>query len=312
MQDLGALRWDDVRVFLAAVRHRSLAAAGERLGLDTSTVSRRLGALEEALGSRLFERTREGLLLTRPGELVVPAAEAMEVAVGRFARDASGVDAVAEGIVRVSAASGMADNFVAPALVRLREKYPRIRVELDASTRPVDLTRHEADLALRSVAPRGADLVVTKVAVAPWIAAGSPSLIEQLGRLSAWEAAPWITWDRDLASFGPTVWLAQHASKAEVVLRTSHFGSQMVAAESGLGLLLLPVPYLRVRNLVPVHFSEALAPSAAAWPADALWLVGHRALRDVPRVAVVWDFLAQELRQASEPRRGRRSPAKTG
>ncbi|WP_394834534.1 LysR family transcriptional regulator [Pendulispora rubella] len=290
-------RWEDVRIFLAAYRHKSLGAAAGRLDLDTSTVSRRLTVLESSLGIRLFERTREGLIATRGAERVLAAAEAMEAAHGRLTRDASDLEAEAEGVVRLSVAPGMADAFVAPALVRLRAKHPKIDIELDASVRPLDLTRHEADLAMRSTRPHGAELVVTKLGTAGWLAAGAPALVKRLGRLTSWNDAPWIAWDRDLASFPPARWLAQHAPKARIALRTSQFTSQLVAAESGLGVLLIPLPYMHTRTLRAVPYAEPLAPSAQAWPTDDLWLVGHRALRDVPRVAAVWTFLAEDMRR---------------
>lgn len=300
-QDLGALRWDDVRIFLAALRHGSLGAAGERLGLDTSTVSRRLVALEEALGARLFERSREGLTPTQAAELALPAAESMEAALGRLARDASGVETEAEGVVRLSVAPGMADILIAPALGRLRARHPKVRLELDATVRALDLTRHEADLALRSVPPRGADLVAKKLLTAPWIAVGSPALVASLDPLRAWDEAPWIAWDRELASFPPAAWFAKHAGKAEVVLRTSHFVSQLVAAETGLGLVLIPEPFLQLRALVPVRLHEDLIASTTTLPRDDLWLVGHRALRDLPRIAAVWEFVAEEIQFFNAP-----------
>ncbi|WP_437563469.1 LysR family transcriptional regulator [Sorangium sp. So ce542] len=295
-QDLGDARWDDIRIFLALHRHGSLGQAGVRLGLDTSTVSRRLTALEATLGARLFDRTREGLVPTRVAELVLPAAEAMEAAHRRLARDASGAEADAEGVVRLSVAPGFADSFVVPTLARLRARHPGIRIELDASVRVLDLTRREADLALRSVRPEGADLVATKLASGRWVAAASAELARDAGRVEAWDALPWITWDRDLASFPPALWLARHAPGAEIVLRTSFFRSQITAAELGLGAVLVPEPYLRVHALAPLGFAGALEASAAEWPIDHLWLVGHRALREVPRVSAVWSFLVEELR----------------
>jgi DNA-binding transcriptional LysR family regulator len=295
-QDTEEPRWDDVRLFLAAYRHKSLGAAAARLGLDTSTVSRRLTQLEEALGVRLFDRTRDGLAPTRRAEVILPAAEAMEAAHGRLTRDATNVENEAEGIVRLSVAPGMADVFVAPALVRLRERYPKITIELDASVRALDLTRHEADLALRSIPPQGAELLATKLLRARWVAATSPELAKKLGRVTSWDDVAWITWDRDLASFHAARWVTEHASKAQVALRTSHFVAQIIAAEAGLGVALAPVPYVRVRKLSPVRFAEALAVSAEKWPVDDLWLIGHRALRDVPRVEAVFRFLIEEFR----------------
>lgn len=294
-------RWDDVRIFLAVHRYKTLAGAATRLGLDTSTASRRIAALEQALGVRLFERTREGLVPARAAERVLAAAEAMEAAHARLTRDASELEATAEGIVRLSTAPGFASTFVAPALARLRKRYPRISIELDASVAARDLTRHEAELALRSVRSQGADLVTTRLLTARWVAATSAKLAQRIGAVAAWSDVPWITWDRDLASFPASKWVAQHAAGADIALRTSDFPSQLAAAATGLGVLLAPIPYLDRSNLVPVRFTAALRASTDAWPADDLWLVGHRALRDVPRVAAVWTFLAEELRGQDPP-----------
>ena len=296
MANLQDVRWDDIRIFLAVHRRHTLAAAAVRLGLDTSTVSRRLAALEGDLGERLFERTREGLVPARTAERVLAAAEAMEAAHARLTRDASDVERLAEGIVRISTAPGLSSTFIAPALPRLRKKYPRLAIELDAHVQPRDLTRHEADLAVRSVRSTGAELVTTKLGTADWVAAASPKVAAKLGRITDWGTAAWIQWDRDLASFAPARWVAQHVPAAAIALRTSDFPAQLGAARAGLGLMLAPVPYLAPWNLVAVAHAPTVA---TGWPSDDLWLVGHRALRDVPRVAAVWEFLAEELRPAT-------------
>jgi DNA-binding transcriptional LysR family regulator len=286
--------WQDVPIFLAVYRHRTLAAAAARLGLDTSTASRRIAALEAALDTRLFDRTREGLSPTRAAEQVLAAAEAMEAAHARLTRDASEVEAAAEGIVRISAAPGVASVFVAPALAKLRAAHPRISIELDAAVAPRDLVRHEADLALRSVKLAGADLVATKLATSPWVVACAPGAIKK--PLARWDALPWITWDRDLASLHVSRWLAQHVPRADIALRTSDYASQLAAAAAGLGLVMAPLAYLEPLQLARVPLAPALRADAAAWPVDDLWLVGHRALRDVPRVAAVWAFLTAIFR----------------
>ena len=300
MQDVLDPRWDDIRIFLAVHRHRSLGGAAARLGVDTSTISRRITALEEALAVRLFERTREGAQPTRAAERVLAAAEAMEAAHAQLTREATEVEDRAEGVVRLSVAPGMADVFVAPALVRLRARHPRLALEIDASVAPRDLAKREADLALRSVKPRGADLVTTKLGTARWIPAASPQLVDQLDRLEAWTEAPWIAWDRDLAGFAPARWLAQHAAKATIALRTSHFSSQIAALEAGLGVGLVPELYVTVRALRPVRFRRSLAASFEDCPIDDLWLVCHRDARRVPRVAAVWEFFANELRAIAQ------------
>ena len=212
MQDHEPGRWDDVRIFLAAYRLESLGMAASRLGVDTSTVSRRIAAFEEHLGVRLFERTREGLLKTRAAEQMFAAAEAMETAHARLSRDASDVEARAEGTVRLTVDPGVAESFVVPTLARFRAAHPRIAIELDASPLPRDLGRREADLALRSMKVTGADLVATKVSAASWLPVGSPALVAELGALPSWDAAPWVAWDRDMSGFAPAQWVAKRTA----------------------------------------------------------------------------------------------------
>ncbi len=298
MQDGGEPRWGDIRVFLAVYRQQSFGAAAARLGMDTSTVSRHIARLEGALGLTLFERTHQGLLHTRVAERVLGAAEAMEAAYGRLTREATDVERVVEGTVRLSVAPGMADMFIAPLLGRLRDEHPNIHIELDASVRPRDLTRQEADLAVRSVRLKGADLVVTKLGEAAWLPATSPALAAQLAPVESWSDCPWITWDRNLARLEPARWVARYADRADIVLRTSHFSSQLAAAEASLGVVLMPAPYIWARGLARVEYAPTLAASIKAAPVDGLWLVGHRILRDVPRIDAVWTFLNRELRIA--------------
>ena len=303
-----AARWDDIQVFLAVHRAGTLALAASRLGLDTSTVSRRLAALERDLGVALFERTRSGLLPARAADRVLAAAEAMEAAHALLSREATEVETTAEGVVRISTAPGFASVFIAPGLVRLRKRHPRLTVELDASALPRDLTRREADVAVRSVRSQGADLVTTRLVSARWVACASSKLVARHGPVAAWDDVPWITWDRDLASFPPSRWVATHVPASSIALRTSDFISQLVAAAAGLGALLAPLPYLARNNLVELPFASALAATAEGWPTDDLWLVGHRTLRDLPRVAAVWTFLAEELRDAGKASMGEPAP----
>jgi DNA-binding transcriptional LysR family regulator len=301
MQDITQGRWDDVRVFLVAYRLLSLGMAASRLGVDTSTVSRRIAAFERQLGVRLFERSREGLARTLAAEQLLEAAEAMEAAHARLSRDASGVDAAAEGTVRLTLDPGSAEFFVVPALPRLRAKHPRVSLEIDASPLPRDLRRREADLALRATTISGADLVTTRLAAEPWVVVGSPALVAALGALSSWDTAPWITWDRDMSSYAAAQWIAKNAPRAEVPLRTSHFASQVAAAEAGLGLALLPAPYALRPGLARARTTRALASSMETAPKTDLWLVTPRVLREVPRIAAVWTFLVEEMRRPRAP-----------
>jgi hypothetical protein len=120
-------------------------------------------------------------------------------------------------------------------------------------------------------------------ATSRWRVAAAPSVAKKVGRLASWSALPWIAWDADLASMPFARWLPRHVPRADVALRTSHFGSQLVAGESGLG--------------------PALEASAADLPSDDVWLVGHRALRDVPRIDAVWRFILDEMKRLAGKKR---------
>lgn len=288
------LDWDLVRVFLDVARAGRLAAAATRAGLDVSTVSRRLDRLEAELGLTLFERTTTGAVLTAAGEKLVPAAEDMARAMGELGVALDAVEAEAEGVVRLTAPPGVADVFVAPALVRFHARHPKVRVDLDASIGYADLTRGEADLALRVRRPERGDLVAQRLVTTRSLPATAPAYARALGTLRTTADARWLAWGHDLAAIPEARWLTTHVG-APPVLRTSSFSAQLAAAASGLGIVLAPEPYLPRFGLTAVKPGRRLARAWAALPVTELWLVGHVALRRVPRVAALWQFVVDEL-----------------
>jgi DNA-binding transcriptional LysR family regulator len=292
------LRWDDIPLFLALYRERNLTAAARRLGLDASTASRRLTSLEAETRTRLFDRTRLGLAPTEAAEQMLAAAEEMERASHKLAGAAQLHEVGVEGVVRVSVIPGIADAYLAPRLHRLLARHPRLRVELDVRVQVTDLTRREADLAIRSIRPQSGELVMKKLATARWLAMASVERARELRTLQRWDDAPWITWGDDLAHIPTARWVAKYASASPPVLQTSSVVSLVGAVKSGLGVALLDEYTPRVHEgLAPVRYARALAASAAEWPVDDLWLVGHAALRDTPRVAAVWDFLVEVVEE---------------
>jgi DNA-binding transcriptional LysR family regulator len=283
--------WQDIPLLLACVRTRSFTRAAKELGIEVSTASRRVSALEQALGLILFERTRSGLHATDAALALLPAAEEAERALGHLVAVAGGFSAKAEGVVRIATAPGIADGFLVPILNRVRQRHPKLAFDLDADIRTADLGRGEADIALRSIRPTAGELVVRSLLRAPWVAAAAPSLcvlpVEQ------WSSLSWIGWGADLAGMHVSRWLSRHAPNASIALRTSHFPFQLQAAKLGLGVVMVPVPYLDVHGLQRLPYVDALEASALEWPEDALYLVAHQALRHDPRVAVVWDAIVE-------------------
>lgn len=303
---LSRLDWDLVRVFLAVARSGQLAEASQRLGLDTSTVSRRLDRLEAELGVGLLERTTAGTFLTSLGESLVVGAEEMERGFAELGAALDAEEAEAEGVVRLTAPPGLLEHFVAPALHAFVAAHPKVRLELDASVAYADLTRREADLALRVRRPERGDLISRRLVTVRSVPLGSPELVARLGAMRDTAHAPWIFWGHDLDQIPEARWLKEHV-KVPPLLRTSSFASQLAAAETGLGLCLVPEPYGPARGLVPARPGKALRVAFEALPSADLWLVGHVALRRVPRVAVLWDFLVEALSRPWRELRTKRS-----
>jgi DNA-binding transcriptional LysR family regulator len=289
------LAWDDVRLFLALCRSRTVGEAGRSLGVDASTVSRRMATLEEALATTLFDRGRGGVSRTQAAEDLMPAAERIEEAMAGFTTAAEGLERTVAGLVRITCPADVAETVVAPLLPDLIGRHPELRVELEAGEAVRDLGRREADIALRTVRPERGDLLVTKLVDMRWVVAASPKLAKKLGTLKSWSAAPWVGWGERLGHTPPARWYAAHV-KSEPAIRSDNLRVQLAVVESGTAIALVPEPSVEAYGLVPVKTGSALRASVDAWPKGELFLVTHRALREVPRVRVVWELLAGNVR----------------
>ena len=290
------LHWDDVKLFLALCRARTVGHAAESLGVDASPVSRRLATLEEALSATLFDRGRDGIAATEAAESLMPVAEEMESVMARFASAAEGLEREVAGLVRITCPPDVADVVVTPVLSELTTRHPGLRIALDPGEAIVDLTRREADIALRTVRPARGDLVVTKLTTARWVVVATPKVARSLGTLRAWADAPWIGWGERLANIAASRWLAKYARGVEPVVRSDSLTVQLSVLLAGVGVALVPEPSMAHYGLVPLKLAAELQEDAAAWPSDELYLVTHRALRDVPRIRAVWDLLLERGR----------------
>jgi DNA-binding transcriptional LysR family regulator len=292
------LRWDDARVLLALLQARSLSGAGARLGVNASTVSRRLEALEAALGAHLFDRTPDGVLATAAAEALGPHAEAMERAANGLALAAQGREVAPEGEVRLTAPPGLVEFLLAPALPRLLRRHPGLRLHVDASVGYADLTRREADLALRMARPTTGDLVVKRLGELGGGVFAAGAYAAELGTLRRLEQARWITWGDDLAHLLAARVVAERVPAAQIVLRTSHMGAQLGAARAGVGAVLADPQSAHRAGLVEVPLAPALRRALPPMRGGELWLAVHRALRELPRIAAVWSFLEEMAAEA--------------
>ena len=230
--------WGDVRYFLEAFRAGSLAGAARALGVEHSTIGRRLTALEEALGVGLITRRPDGLVLTAAGERAGPLAEELEAAVHAFVEAATAQRAR----VRLALPSTFAAMFT-PHLARFHRDHPGVMLEFLSGSRAVDLGRGEAEVAVRLLSAGEDDLLTRPLGAVGWSLYASPEYL----RLRPAPADPrdlaghdLIGYDPSLASLPGAQWLEEHGRGATVVVRSREVSDVLAACVSGLGLAVLP------------------------------------------------------------------------
>jgi DNA-binding transcriptional LysR family regulator len=284
------LQWDDLRYFLAVHRHGTHAAAGRSLRVAPTTIGRRLAALEEALGVKLFQRTPTGLVLGENGQVLRAHAERVEAEVLASERELTGADRRVSGPVRLTAGDGMATHVLAPRLAELQQAHPELRVELRADNLAVDLSRREADVALRLFRPREQSLITRRLAPFTFGVYGGEPYFARRGRPSGMKDAArhdWLGPEPTQDGTPPGQWLRRHIPAARVVLRSSATTVLMSACAAGQGLAVFPeLLAASDPRLVPVL-------PRAALPTRELWAVTHQDLRHSARVSAVMDWLVR-------------------
>lgn len=273
--------WDDLRYVLTVARAGTLAAAARRLGVNQTTVARRIAAAEAALRTRLFERVDGALHLTKAGEAVVQRAAQVEHEMQAIEQGISGGDADMAGVVRLTAVPLVVNRLLIPALPRLRARYPRLRIDLIAEARNMSLSRHEADIALRLARPQDGGGVLTRRIATLGYAVYGP-------RKGNAARLPWIGYEEGLSHLPQARWIASQMSEGDPrPLLVSDAEAIIHAIHAGLGKSLLPCfaadpdPDLRrLSGPEPVLTRE-------------LWLLVHREMRHQARIVAVVAWLAE-------------------
>lgn len=273
--------WDDLRIFDALARTGSLAATARDLNINHATVSRRIAALEAALGLPLVRRLARSTPLTAQGDAVARLAADMGRTAQALERQAKSLSTGVAGEVSVSLPPALASEFLAGRLTGLQALHPGLAVTLKATSTVSSLERGEADIALRLVRPDGPDQVVRRLGVmrlglfaAPNIAARPP------------EAWRFILSSEDQADLPHQAWLARYGQDRPVAMRSSDVHSQIAAARAGLGVAALPFFMVRDDGLVQVD-------PGAAVPSRAIWLVVHAGVRKAPAVQATLAWIAE-------------------
>ena len=283
------LPWTDLQHVLAVADAGSVAKGARALGVNHTTVLRRVAACERALGVKLFVRSPAGYALTASGEEIASAARAMHETVLAIERTVAGRDLRLTGTVRVTTTDTLAHSLMPAALASFTAAHPAIALELTTTNVMVSLTRRDADIAVRPTSSPPPNLVGRRIAEVAIALYAAPSYLARVPARRALDKHAWLAPDDSLASTTIAQWLRTELAGITPVLRADTLTSLAHAAAAGLGIAALPcyladrLPSLaRVRGPIPAMATE-------------LWVLTHADLRNTARLRALTDHLAAAL-----------------
>jgi DNA-binding transcriptional LysR family regulator len=300
------LDWDDLRHALAIGAAGSLAGAARRLGVNHTTVLRRLDALEAHLGSRLFDRQRRGYQPTEAGLALLEQARHMAARADEVERQVLGRDRELTGALRLTTAFVVMDHLLPQPLADFSRAYPGIEVEVvenavlvDLSSRQADnaqaWTRREADVALRLSAQVAEYLVGRQLGMTEcrvYALRGAPGLPQEVTSIDVLTRdAPWVAFERDASARIYDQWLRQHLARSNVRVRVDIFNAKAAMLRTGIGVGVLPT-FMQARHPELVAVSEPIAELA-----QPVWMLTHPDLRQTARVRAFMQFVGDALTQ---------------
>ncbi|WP_162901232.1 LysR family transcriptional regulator [Breoghania sp. L-A4] len=270
------LSWDDHHLVLLLAQRGTLAAAARHLGVNETTIARRLAALEASVGATLFRRADRKLVPNASGRAIVAAAEAME----RALEAVSGSGEASGATVRVSAVLAVIERLIAPALPDFAARHPGIVLELVGSNDVASLARREADISIRLARPERGKLVARRIGMIQFRLAG---------RLDG-GAPGYLAYDRDLDGL-PEIRALAGRFDGPPLARIGTLTGLRAAVEAGLGAAMLPDWMIRAAPLLHVIDETVRAERP-------VWLVVHEDLKDRPSVRAAFDWLGETVANA--------------
>jgi DNA-binding transcriptional LysR family regulator len=291
MSDLQHLAWDDFRLVKTIAETHGLAGAAERLGVNHSTVFRRLGHLEESLGVKLFERHRTGYALTAAGEEMTALAERMEEDVATFARKLAGQVVSPAGELRITTNDTLLVHLLTPVFARFTSACPDVRLDVVLTNQALNLSKRDADVAIRATDNPPETLVGRRVATIGWALYGRaedfppPGAVDLVGLYDR----TWVALGDNLAGLKAARFVRDRVPAERIVYKVNTVLGLTEAVESGIGIGPLPCFIADARPAL-----VRLTPPNPDFSAG-LWLLTHPDLRQSARVRAFMDFVAGEI-----------------
>lgn len=287
---------DDVRVFLAIVQGGNLSAAARILKVAQPTVGRRIRSMEEALGTRLFDRTPDGYVITPAGRRMQRAAQRVQESAAVIEQRAGDDEHRLAGTVRITTSEGLANTWLIDKLKLFRETHAAIELEILTSTRLVDVLRLHADIALRIGTPGSDELVGRPVGQVGFGLYASPDYLERYGTpadTAELNNHTIIESSGQLANVAQAKLLRSLAPRAKVAVLTDNISTQVRAARDGLGIAPLSHYVAAPQGTQQADLVRIL--DTAFDVRLELWLLTHRELKSTARVRAVLDFLRDQV-----------------
>lgn len=274
--------WGDVRVFLALARLGTLTAAAEKLMIVPSSISRHVERLESDLHTVLFRRGAKGYALTEAGQAILTHAEAAEAAIDDLIRQSSRISVDVSGAVRIAMPENFATDLVLPALPALQRSHPGLRIEIVTDIRQSNLTRREADMAIRLSRPKQGNFVVSRIWQMESALFASESYLAShpFNPSDRGNGHHRIGWDDALLDLPVAAWQKEVLPMAKSMLTTTSLRSHLEAAKAGLGIAALPL-----------FMAQDLTRLGEKSLRQDVFLVAHKDIRKMPRIDVVVEFL---------------------
>lgn len=282
--------WDNLRVFLGVARSRSALEASHSLGLNQSTISRRLHRLEGDIGSKLFDRNSQGHRLTSAGHRLLEHVEKLESTLSAVESDVFGDNMALTGEIRLGATEAFGSHFLAPHLAHFCTRHPAITVDLLPMPRNVNLSKREADASVTVDRPTTDSFVTVKLADYRLLPYATPGYLQRhppIHSVADLAAHRWIDYVDDLLFTTQQVSLSKWLPSARSFLRSTSVIAQLHAVRSGLGIALLPCFLASAESdLVPILADEIDITRN-------FWLVAPAERRELARIKALWDYLRQ-------------------
>ena len=290
------MEWDNLRFFLELSRAGKLTVAARRLGVDHTTVSRRVQALEKSMDTPLFLRAAAGYSLTEAGRNLLPQAEAMESAFSGIERSRQKQKDGLSGQVRIGVTERYGSVMLAPQLAEFTRRYPNLGIDLLAAPRTVQLSRREADIVITLDRPERGPFIITRLTDYVLGLYASADYLQQhppiLGRDDL-RSHGFVSYIDDLLYSKELLYLDEIGKPAHVPLRSTSILIQQQAAAAGAGIAILPAfsaaADMRLQPVLPqeIRFVRTF------------WMLMPIELKGIARMQATWDFL-REMAQANQ------------